>query len=207
MKKKSIVFFSLFIFVAIIYKYGNFGASQKNKADLQRSGPEQVSKGPHSNKEKLKKDTGLKNDLARSIMKLDPRELSEEEIAEFEEYYEEVENNWFSQIEALFVGEFSLKEEVIESYMDLRESYEEEKMISFQEFHDFMASKHGDQYTYNPTDDMEVFENKVADEYYEKMRALLGDDQYRRYLEVKDQFNDRLREEQDVDKLVILIEI
>ena len=138
---------------------------------------------------------------------IDPQQLSDEEIAEFEEYFEEVEKNWATQIEALFVGEFSLGEDALEKYMNLREGYEEEKMIAFQEFHEFMVSKYGENYSFQPSADMESFENKVEVVYLEKMKNLLGQENFERYLEVKNEFNERIRKEQDSDKGVILIEL
>ena len=136
-----------------------------------------------------------------------PIEVFDPEIEEFEEYFEAVEKNWIIQIESLFIGEFSLTEDKIENYLDIREGYEEEKMIAFQEFHEYMIQKHGENYTFTPTPDMEQFENKVVQTYKEKMEQFLGENNYVRYKEVLEEYNNRLRREQDPDKGVILIEL
>lgn len=138
---------------------------------------------------------------------MDPQELSDEEIAEFEEYFEEVEKNWATQIETLFVGEFSLGEDAMEKYMNIRDAYEEEKMIAFQEFHEQMVAKYGENYSYRPTADMESFENKVEGIYLEKMEHFLGKENFLRYQEIKREFNQRLQTEQDPNRGVIFIEI
>lgn len=139
--------------------------------------------------------------------KLDPASLSEQEIEELEEYFDKVEEGWGKKMEQFFLKELSLGERGLEEYGQLRENYEEEKMIAYQEFHEFMVGKHGENYAYNPTEEMEVFENKVHDIYLEKLRKQLGDENYARYLEIKDQYNDQLRKEQDPEKGVVLIEL
>ncbi len=139
--------------------------------------------------------------------KLDPQTLSEEEIEELEEYFDKVEMGWATKMKELLVDELKLGEDVLEEYGSLRENYEEEKMVAFQEFHEFMVAKYGENYAYNPTEEMEVFENKVQGIYLEKLRTKLGDENYSRYLEVKDSYNDQLRREQDPKKGVVLIEL
>ncbi|MCO4794741.1 MAG: hypothetical protein KC493_13565 [Bacteriovoracaceae bacterium] len=139
--------------------------------------------------------------------KLDPTSLTEEEIEEMEEYFDRVEIGWGKRMEEFFMKEANLGEDAMEDYGQLRENYEEEKMIAYQEFHEFMVAKHGENYAYNPTEEMEIFENKVQDIYLDKLRKQLGDENYSRYLEVKDQYNDQLRKEQDPKKGVVLIEL
>lgn len=139
--------------------------------------------------------------------KLDPASLTEEEIEELEEYFDKVEMGWANKMKELLVDELKLGDDALEDYGMIRENYEEEKMIAYQEFHEFMVQKYGENYAYNPTEEMEVFENKVQDIYLEKLRKQLGDENYSRYLEVKDSYNDQLRREQDPKKGVVLIEL
>lgn len=139
--------------------------------------------------------------------KLDPASLTEEEIEELEDYFDKVEMGWANKMKELIVDELKLGDDALEDYGMLRENYEEEKMVAYQEFHEFMVQKYGENYAYNPTEEMEIFENKVQDIYLEKLRKQLGDENYSRYLEVKDAYNDQLRSEQDPKKGVVLIEI
>ena len=139
--------------------------------------------------------------------KLDPASLTEEEIEELEDYFDKVEMGWGNKMKELFVDELKLGEDALEDYGMLRENYEEEKMVAYQEFHEFMVQKYGENYAYNPTEEMEIFENKVQDIYLEKLRKQLGDENYSKYLEVKDSYNDQLRSEQDPKKGVVLIEL
>ena len=175
------------------------------------------SKQANSNPSDLKKpDSAVPRNQAKQVepvnpflpgQKLDPQTLSEEEIEELEEYFDKVEMGWASKMKELFIDELKLGDETLEEYGSIRENYEEEKMVAYQEFHEFMVAKYGENYAYNPTEEMEVFENKVMGIYLEKIRTKLGDENYSRYLEVKDSYNDQLRKEQDPKKGVVLIEL
>ena len=214
MNKKVSIAIAIGLCLIIVYILGTRSKPMRTKTDFYKensssSQSDQVEHGnnnadTHQNKKDKFQD---KNIVQVHETQLNPQELSEEEIDEFEEYFEEVEKNWLTQIESLFIGEFSLTEEKIEAYLNIREGYEEEKMIAFQEFHEYMIQKHGENYTFTPTEDMEQFENKVVQTYKEKMEKFLGENNYARYKEVLEEYNNRLRSEQDPNKGVILIEL
>jgi hypothetical protein len=210
MKKKVSIVIATGLIIIIFYLMGTRSKPMRTKTDFHKnnSSKTQIEQGKYK---KIDSDivSDSKNKEVTQIheTQLNPEQLSEEEIEEFEEYFEAVEKNWIIQIESLFIGEFSLTEDKIENYLDIREGYEEEKMIAFQEFHEYMIQKHGENYTFTPTPDMEQFENKVVQTYKEKMEQFLGENNYVRYKEVLEEYNNRLRREQDPDKGVILIEL
>jgi len=134
--------------------------------------------------------------------------LSEEELSELNAYFDEVEGQWEQEISNLLLGEMGLGQKALEEYQSLKENYEEEKLEAFEEFHEYMEEKYGDNYAYNPSDDQESFDNKVNDIYLEKMRTLLGgEENYARYIEIKENFNDGLRRQQDPEKGVIFMDL
>lgn len=147
-----------------------------------------------------------------TLSKLDGEEapnnvpLSEEEMEELEEYFEKIEEEWGESLQNLFKSELALSTEVIEQYDDLREGFEEEKLAAFQEYHEQMIAKHGDNYAYRPSEDEKIFEQKVLDEYYDRLRKLLGDEGYNRYTEVRERFNERIKAEQDPSKGILVID-
>ncbi|MBT7608279.1 MAG: hypothetical protein HN576_00890 [Bacteriovoracaceae bacterium] len=212
MKKKYLIGFALLILVLSIIYISSNPKQMRTNTDFGTSHTSQVKKEQDLKEAKINQDDEVVNKEQENIISvpdahLDPNELSESEIAEFEDYFEEVEKNWITRIESLFVSEFTFEDEKMEEYMDIRDRYEEEKMIAFQEFNEFMVSKYGENYTFTPTKDMEVFENKLESVYKEKMRAFVGDENYIRYREVLEEYNERLRQEQDPDKGIILIEL
>lgn len=132
--------------------------------------------------------------------------LTEEEMEELEEYFEKIEEEWGETLEQLFKQELQLSKETIEQYEELREGFEEEKLAAFQEYHEQMVAKHGDNYAYRPSADEKIFEKKVLDEYFDRLRRVLGDEAYGRYSEVRERFNERIKSEQDPAKGVLVID-
>lgn len=132
--------------------------------------------------------------------------LTEQEMEELEEYFERIEEEWADTLENLFKNELQLTKEAIEQYENLREGFEEEKLAAFQEYHEQMVAKHGDNYAYRPGQDETIFEKKVLEEYYDRLRKSLGDDVFNRYTEVRERFNERIKSEQDPDKGLLIID-
>lgn len=132
--------------------------------------------------------------------------LTEEEMEELEEYFEKIEEEWADQLKQLFKNELQISSEVMGQYEDLREGFEEEKLAAFQEYHEQMVAKHGENYAYRPSADEKIFEKKVLDEYYDRLRKLLGDESYNRYVEVRERFNERIKSEQDPAKGILVID-
>ncbi len=132
--------------------------------------------------------------------------LTEEEMEELEEYFEKIEEDWADQLKQLFKNELQLSSETMDQYEDLREGFEEEKLAAFQEYHEQMVAKHGENYAYRPSEDEKIFEKKVLDEYYDRLRKLLGDEAYNRYKEVRERFNERIKSEQDPAKGILVID-
>ncbi len=124
------------------------------------------------------------------------RPLSEEEMDQLEAYYERTEKNWDQKVANMF-SECGLPKEAFGDYQKLRESYEEAKMDAFQEFHNKMIEKYGENYEYNPSDEQENFDEKVNSKYQDKLKTLIGAKCHPKYLEMRDQNNEKLSKEQN----------
>ncbi|MFT6071048.1 MAG: hypothetical protein ACJAT2_002718 [Bacteriovoracaceae bacterium] len=169
-----------------------------NKSDNEEDDKEEANPGSTSDNKPLSK---LDGDKAPNTMA-----LTEEEMEELEEYFEKIEEDWADQLKQLFKNELQLSNEIMEQYEDLREGFEEEKLAAFQEYHEQMVAKHGENYAYRPSEDEKIFEKKVLDEYYDRLRKLLGDEAYNRYKEVRERFNERIKSEQDPAKGILVID-
>lgn len=207
---------------AALYFFSFGGSEEKKSSELK----EAVSKSesPFIEEEKIKdpftkeeekvaeKTTEKKPSTNKPLERLDGEKapntmaLTEEEMEELEEYFEKIEEEWADQLKELFKNELGLSKEIMEQYEDLREGFEEEKLAAFQEYHEQMVAKHGENYAYRPSEDEKIFEKKVLDEYYDRLRKLLGDEAYNRYTEVRGRFNERIKSEQDPAKGILVID-
>lgn len=124
------------------------------------------------------------------------RPLTEEEMDQLESYYERTEKEWDQKVANLF-NQFGLPKEAFAEYEKLRESYEEAKMDAFQEFQNKMIEKYGESYEYNPSDEQEGFDQKVNEKYQGQLKKLIKEQNYPKYIEMRDQFNERISREQN----------
>jgi hypothetical protein len=206
MKKALIIGLPLLIIVAIVValpfvrKLGTGGAEPVVVLDSKEEIPQEVTG-------ELVPKIVAKGEVATHKVNVEEeRSLSEEELEELNKYFDKVENEWDKMALELFTNEMGLPRTEYEEYKKIRDSYEQDKLEAYQEYHEYMVEKHGESYAYSPSEDMEAFENKVKGEYLEILRKRVGDKNYIRYTEVIDGYNEKLRREQDPTKGVMLID-
>ncbi|MBK26765.1 MAG: hypothetical protein CME70_22380 [Halobacteriovorax sp.] len=218
--KWGILAAALVIGLIIFFLSGNEGVENTSEANPKGFAPtrsfpindEEEANDPFTKpSENSAESTKSKIDKKDKLAQIDEEEvnnvpLTEEEMEELEEYFEKIEDEWGQTLEQLFKQELQLSKEVIGQYEDLREGFEEEKLAAFQEYHEQMVAKHGDNYAYRPSEDEKIFEKKVLDEYYDRLRKILGDEAYSRYTEVRERFNERIKAEQDPAKGILIID-
>jgi hypothetical protein len=115
-------------------------------------------------------------------------QLTMEDLELLSEHFDLVEDQWMSIMEALIVTELGESEGVLVQYLALRESYDEQKLLAYEEFH----SKLGGQ-SYHLTAYEEEINQPIQQEYEGRLQTLLGPEGARLYLEARDNFNDELR--------------
>lgn len=125
--------------------------------------------------------------------------LTEEQMLKLEAYFEKVEKDWSERINQLMVRELELEPKVVEEYYKMREGFEQDKLDAFEDFHEEMIEKYGENYTYRPSEEEQMFSAKVRERYDQALVKLIGQDNYVRYLEMRDQFNRELAEVDDKD--------
>tara|TARA_R110000868_G_scaffold132381_9_gene343353 strand:- start:6396 stop:7031 length:636 start_codon:yes stop_codon:yes gene_type:complete len=125
--------------------------------------------------------------------------LSEDQMIKLEAYFEKVEKDWSDRMNQLFVRELGLEAKVLQEYWKMRDGYEQDKLDAFEDFHEEMIEKYGESYTYKPSEEEQLFAAKVREKYDEALLKLVGQDNYMKIVEVRDQFNRELAEVDDKD--------
>jgi hypothetical protein len=132
--------------------------------------------------------------------------LTDEEYDKLEYEAEEAEKLWKEKIVDMFKEELNLDSSTISKYEGMRQNYHSEKEKNVKEFNRKMVNKYGEKYLKNPSSDMEQYEDRIFDLYLEKLRGILGDEHYSRYLELKHNYNKILLKKQDPKKGLIEID-
>lgn len=122
-------------------------------------------------------------------------ELSDEELADLEKYFDKIEKKWTQKVEAYFKENFP-GENVFNEFSNLRDRFEEEKVLAYENFHERMLDKFGEDYEFRPTeiDDKEVRE--INDRYEDELKNLLGEEHFQTYIEMREDFNEQIRKNQ-----------
>lgn len=134
--------------------------------------------------------------------------LTDEEFnsAQFDQYLSEVEDNWNKSIEDLFLDNTESGQRNIREYLKLKRGYEQERERRYEEFHEMMEKKHGPNYSYSPSAEEEMFNEKLVRIYEKNLSKIVGKRKMIEYLEVKDKFNQKLETESKDSNSYIQIE-
>lgn len=144
--------------------------------------------------------------ISGAASKAPERSLTPTELAALEANFDKVEKEWALAMDNLFTNELNLSADTLAEYEKLREAYDQDKYQAFQEYHQKMLEKYGENYQYNPTEQMEEFENTVLQNYQNKLKELIGEEGMKQYLHTLDTFNERLMRDQDPNQGAILID-
>lgn len=167
---------------------------------------------PHARENELPETTqnDFEPDFGEEMREVSPEENeSEPSFQDFdalEGLFEEVEQEWQSSMEQLIRQDLGLGEEVIERYYELRDDYDEAKLMAFEDYHEDMVEEHGEDYAFNPSLQMEDFDNNVLPRYLEQLEDLIGQEGVRKYTQMKDEFNQKIREKGHPGAALILID-
>lgn len=134
-------------------------------------------------------------------------QLTEDELDELEELYDDAEERWSSTMENFILNELGLGPDVMRAYTEVRDSFEDARWDAFEDFHERLFMEEGEDFSYRMTEYHENVEQPLAESYRERLLDLFGEDNYKRFLEIKDGFNDDLRSRQDPRHGIILIHL
>lgn len=124
-----------------------------------------------------------------------------------EQLFEEVDQEWQSSMKRLIRQDLGLNEEVLNRYYELRDDYDEAKLMAFEDYHQRMIDQHGEDYAFNPSLQMEDFDNNVLPQYLEELEKLIGQEGVRKYIQMKDEFNQKIRKKGHPGAALILIDL
>src|SRR5690606_22083641 len=79
--------------------------------------------------------------------------LTEEQMLKLEAHFEKVEKDWSDRMNQLFNKDLGLDPKVLQEYYKMREGYEQDKLDAFEDFHEEMIEKYGENYSYRPSEE------------------------------------------------------
>lgn len=133
--------------------------------------------------------------------------FTKDEIKSINNHFEKVQNDWKETMSSFVVRELGMSQEVVSEYESLKNEYEVELSETFEEFHKNMEKKHGREYSYSPSKVQEELTEKIAQKYLLKIKAIFGHDGFIKYLERKDQFNEKLKRESNPEYGQLIMEL
>ncbi len=138
--------------------------------------------------------------------KLNSDDQVEEKMEQWDEQFDQLEKEWKNLVLNLFVTELGMEKAAYEDYLLMKEGLSKDKLRAFEAFHVEMEKKYGDNYTYNPSDEEIQFEKDIQNKYDELLKSKIGEQNFVKYLELRDNFNQGLMEKQDPNEGVILMD-
>ncbi|GEM_PF-5646483 len=136
----------------------------------------------------------------------DAKAEEEFETAQFDAYLEKVEEDWNKSMEELFLDNNAQAKQHLKEYYKLKNGYEKERERRYEAFHEMMEAKYGPNYSYSPSADEEMFNEKLVKIYEENLSKIIGKKKMIEYMKVKDNFNRKLEEDADSSESYLLIE-
>ena len=201
MKKIIIVLFVLLFFI-IIYIVSNQDNNQQERIKPIVKETEQTL--PNITPPSKKTDNTSKEYIEEYI---EDKPLTDQQIEELDKYFEQTEKDWLKKIENLFLTKWNLDKEYLKKYKLIRKNNEQEKVDMYQKFHQEMVEKHGDNYSYNSTEEDLLMNTKIDEIYLQKIKDLLGKKHYSEYLKLKSKFNENLEKNHNPELGLIEIQI
>lgn len=198
MTKKTLSLLALFLIVAGVFNYlyffkeGSFTTTSENTTEVS-SGSLKTKNAdglPQSGKSLTTEDLNEneKKKLLEESEKINNAETLDEKESEKEfQEYDRLETAWIQEVQKVFP-----KPKMFDVYLVFREDCENEKMQVYEEFHKLMEKKYGKNYSYSLSEDQTKREQLINDKYLKKLKDMLGEKDFMKYLKVRDQFNEEI---------------
>lgn len=181
-KKISIILFVVVLAGVFLYFYSRprLNKEEKTYNDIQTTNPTVVLKT---------NETAPTPASNQRIIKTPDKNFDE---------YDKNEQEWLSKIENI------LGQNDYEYYLDLRKKNDEEKMKAYKEFHDYLRQKHGDNFSYNISEDQGIREKEINTRNTRDLLNRIGEEKFKLYLKTRDEFNaELLKKSENGSALVI----
>ncbi|EPZ51875.1 hypothetical protein M902_2323 [Bacteriovorax sp. BAL6_X] len=123
-----------------------------------------------------------------------------------EEEFDRLEEEWLKNVKELFISELGLTEREYKDYLNMREGLFNDKVSAFEEMHEQLEEKYGENYTYNPTEEEMAFDREIQKKYDDLLLEKVGKDAFIKYLELRDRTNERILESTKANDAAMLME-
>ena len=112
--------------------------------------------------------------------------LTKEDEDQFVEF-DLMETSWLATVESIIgIKDFP-------RYEEMRDNNEKEKMMAYQEYHDYLRQQFGDKFEYNISEDQSIREKEINQRYLKDLLALIGDAKFQAYIKARDKINEENR--------------
>ena len=125
--------------------------------------------------------------------------VSKDELKDMSEYLDKIETDWNGEIENFFMSDPENGETLVQLYRELKRGFEQERERRYAIFHQQMKQKHGENYSYPPSSDEEMFNEKLVKEYEKVLSEKIGKEKMINYMTLKDTFNNKLEKNSSGD--------
>ncbi|MFG1499570.1 hypothetical protein ABMA70_05115 [Halobacteriovorax sp. XZX-3] len=136
---------------------------------------------------------------------VDDEEL-ERRLEAKEEEFDRLEEEWLTNVKELFINDLGLTEKEYKDYLSMREGLFNDKVSAFEEMHDQLEEKYGENYTYNPTEEEMAFDREIQKKYDDLLLQKIGKDAFIKYLELRDRTNEKILEATKANDAAMLME-
>lgn len=127
-------------------------------------------------------------------------------LEEKEEEFDRLEEKWLDDVKDLFLNELGLTEREYKDYLNMREGLFSDKIAAFEDMHDQLEEKYGENYTYNPTEEEMAFDREIQKKYDDLLLRKIGKEAYIKYLELRDRTNEKILESTKQDDAALIME-
>ena len=118
-----------------------------------------------------------------------------------------IESDWSTLTKDLFENQLGLDKSSYENYIKLKEGFEEDKYEVYQNYHDDMIKKYGDNYTFNPSsEEISEMEDAIREQYFKFLEKEIGESNFNTYLETLSSFNDEIQKDHNKRGPLIIID-
>lgn len=122
--------------------------------------------------------------------------ISESEVEQMEQFFDEIEQNWMLGMKELLVNDLGMDEQTFNEYNRIKQGYERDKFEAFESYHNTMLQKYGEDYPLQMSE-QEKFENNAKSDCHEQVKRLMGEDNYQKYQNYLKSFNQKSEDNQD----------
>lgn len=139
------------------------------------------------------KNPKLPQTLARDGINKRVTENKHSELSKIDEdnfkAFDEMEEKWLKKVESLFTPvEYR-------NYLEMRKRNEQEKMVAYKEYHDYLRSTQGDAFSYKISEDQTAREKLINQDYLKELLNLVGEEKFKKFVAERDKMNEQLRKE------------